>query len=161
MFEYIEFIICFGEGITTEQVKQVTRKSEIVFARQLIIYFAVKYKTGTYATVGSLVGGKDHSTVCHSLEIINNYIETDKAKRAKIEYYDDLIGKVLGLAKKTDDLKDIFRPLEQEVSELTKKIEELRAVLEPLEEEAKNMSAKVFNLTRQISDLKKKIPSEV
>ena len=161
MFEYIEFIICYGEGIAAEQVKQPTRKAEIVFTRQLIAYFAVKYKTGTLAAIGSLLGGKDHATVFHSLETINNYIETDKAKRAKIEYYDALIGKVLSVAKKTDDLKDIFRPLEQEVAELTKKIEELRAVLIPLEKEAQNMSAKAFNLTRQISDLKKKIPSEV
>lgn len=161
MFEYIEFIICYGEGITTEQVKQVTRKAEIVFARQLIAYFAVKYKSGTLAAIGSLIGGKDHATVFHSVETINNYIETDKAKRAKIEYYDALIGKVLSVAKKTDDLKDILRPLEMEVSDLTKKIDELRAVLAPLEEEAQNMTAKAFNLTRQISDLKKKIPSEV
>ena len=161
MFEYIEFIICYGEGINAELVKTPTRKAEILFARQLIIYFAVKYKSGTYAVIGSLVGGKDHSTVVHSIDTIKNYIETDKLKRAKIEYYDTLIGKVLSIAKKADDLKEIFRPIEQEISDLTKKIDELRAVLAPLGEEAQNITAKAFNLTRQISDLKKKIPSEV
>jgi len=161
MFEYIEFIICYGEGVKAEEVKTATRKSEIVFARQLIIYFSVLYKVGSYAVIGGFVGGKDHSTVCHSIETIQNYIETDKVKRMKIEYYSGLIDKVLGLAKKTDDLKGILRPLEMEVSELTKKIDDLRAVLALLEEEAQNMTAKAFTLTRQISDLKKKIPSEL
>lgn len=161
MYEYIEFIICYGEGIKAEDMKTATRKAEILFTRQLVIYFCVRYKVASYDVIGQKVGGKDHSTICHTVDAIENYIETDKVKRAKIEYYDNLIDKVCGLAKKTDDLKDILRPLEMEVSDLTKKIDELRAVLAPLEEEAQNMTAKAFNLTRQISDLKKKIPSEV
>ena len=120
MYEYIEFIICYGEGITPDEVKIKTRKAEIVFARQLIMYFSMKFKVGTQGFIGNLTGGKDHATVIHSIKTINNYIETDKKKRFKIEYYEKLLGKVLDLelASKTSDIKRVLKPLEKQISDL-------------------------------------------
>jgi hypothetical protein len=118
MYEYIEFIICYGEGITPDQVKEETRKKEVVFARQLIMYFCMKFKVGTQAAVGEMLGNKDHATVLHAIKSINNYMDTDKAKKGKIEYYEMLIRKVIHLKTKTDNLKDLLKPLEKEISEL-------------------------------------------
>lgn len=135
MYEYIEFIICYGEGITPAQVKEETRKKEVVFARQLIMYFCVLFKVGSYAYIADIFGGKDHATVSHSIKAINNYIDTDKRKKGKIEYYDMLIRKVIHLKTKTDDLKDLLKPLEKEISDLEQRC---------------------INLTLQLAFLKKK-----
>lgn len=118
MYDYIEFIICYGEGVTPADVKGETRKGEIVFARQLIMYFSVQNKVGTYAFIAECLGGMDHATVNHSLKVIKNYITTDKAKKSKIDYYTQLLGKVIILATKKDQLIDLLKPLEEEISAL-------------------------------------------
>jgi len=118
MYEYIEFIICYGQGIKPEEMKEETRKEEVVYVRQLIMYFCRKYNIGSLRAIGEMTAGKDHATVSHSVKTINNYIDTDKVKKVQIEYYDMLLGKVLTLAKQKDDLKELMKPLEKEISEL-------------------------------------------
>jgi hypothetical protein len=118
MYEYIEFIICYGEGFTPDQVKEENRKQEVVFARQLIMYFCRMFNVGSLAAVGELMGNKDHATVGHAVKTIKTYLEVSKAKKAKIEYYEMLIRKVIHLKSKTDGFKDLLNPLEKEISEL-------------------------------------------
>ena len=117
MFEYIEFIICYGEGVSPEDVKREDRAKELVFARHLIMYFSVILGVGSYAMIGELMG-KDHATISHALKAIANYIGTDKSVKAKIGYYDKLLRKVVKLTAKTDDLRGVLKPLEEQISEL-------------------------------------------
>lgn len=140
IYDYIEFIICYGEALKPEEIKLETRKGEIVYARQLIMYFSVLFKAGTYGFIGEKLGGKDHATVNHALKTINNYIHTDKIRRAKIEYYKKLIEKVLLLSQKTVDLKAAMEPLEKEISALEQRC---------------------INLTLQIGFLKEKVTANV
>lgn len=140
IFDYIVFIICYGEGFKPEEVMIETRKAEVVFARQMIMYFSVSFKAGTLAWIGERTGGKDHATVLHSVKAINNYIDTDSRKRAKISYYRALIEKVIRLSKKTVDLKAAMEPLEKEISALEQRC---------------------INLTLQVSFLKEKVTASV
>lgn len=68
-----------------------TRKREIVEARQIAHYFAMKLKCGSLAHVGLNIGMKDHATVLHSSNVVDNLYKTDKIFREKygglIEYY--------------------------------------------------------------------------
>lgn len=123
MYEYIEFIICYGEGITPAQVKEKTREERILYTRQLIMYFCRLFKVGSLSQVGSHFDGengqlKDHATVIHACKVIENYIDTDKIKRAKIEYYCKIINQVISLSKKGEDIKKIIEPIEKQISEL-------------------------------------------
>jgi len=161
MHEYIEFIICSSEGITPDQVRLKTRKAEIVFTRQLIFYFSVEFKTGSLYEIGRRYGEKDHSTVLHSCGVIQNYIDTDRSKRAKIEKYRTLLNAVYSFLITTDNFIERLTAIEQESSELVKRADRLRKILNPMEEEAQSINLQALRLTGQISDLKKKIPSEV
>ena len=140
MYDWIEFIICHGEGLTPEIVKQETRKGEIVYARQLIMYFSVLNDVGTYKWIGEQLGGKDHATIIHAVKVINNYRDTDKTKKAKIDYYEKMIDKIKGLNKQGELVKTLVRPLEKEISEL---------------------EARCINLTLQIAFVKTKLPENV
>ncbi len=160
MFDYIEFIICHGENITPEQVRQKTRKLEIVFARQLIFYFSKLYKLGSLAEIGRLFGEKDHTTVLHSVGVIENYIETDRMKRVKIEKYATLLNSVYMFLVTTDNFKERLMMIEQESSDLVARAEKLRAILNPMEDEARSINVQAFKLTGQITELKGKIPTE-
>jgi hypothetical protein len=118
MYEWIEFIISYGEGFNPEQIKNETREGEIVYARQLIHYFSVLFDVGTLKWIGEQTGGKDHATVMHSVKVINNYRDTNKTKRSKIDYYEKLINKLKDLNKQANQVKSIVAPLEREISQL-------------------------------------------
>jgi hypothetical protein len=99
-------------------VKEETRKGPIVFARQVIMYLSVNFKAGSYETIAEKLGGLDHSTVSHAVNVIKNYIDTDKVKKGKIEYYETLISKVIPMMKRVDDINDIVATLEKHISKL-------------------------------------------
>ncbi|MFA6570740.1 MAG: helix-turn-helix domain-containing protein [Bacteroidota bacterium] len=66
--------------------EQMSRKRELLMPRQVIIYFVrtlVNHRP-SLSTTGNLCHC-DHSTVCHSVRVVNNYIETDKKFRENME----------------------------------------------------------------------------
>jgi chromosomal replication initiator protein len=54
-----------------------SRKHEIALARQMAIYISKKLTQNSLKTIGTFFGGRDHSTVLHSCQTIENYISTD------------------------------------------------------------------------------------
>lgn len=93
-FEQIRQIICTGEGIPPEILMAKCRKRELVFARQLIMYFMREIAKVSLHRIGSYLG-KDHSTVIHSCIAINNLIETDRDIKMKVILYRERIKMVL------------------------------------------------------------------
>lgn len=57
---------------TYEDVTIKSRKREIVYVRQMMMYFLAKYTQLTLVTIGKMFGGKDHTTVMHSLQVIDD-----------------------------------------------------------------------------------------
>ena len=117
MFEWIEFIVCFGEGTTPDNIKLRCRDVGLVYPRQLIFYFANFYKCGTLSWIGAKYG-LDHATVLHSIKSIRNYIQTDKAKKVRISYYNSLIKKVSDLFPAVNDISKVIDPLARQISKL-------------------------------------------
>ena len=54
-----------------------SRRREIVLARQFAQYFAMKMDLGTLDLVGKQIGNRDHSTVSHSVRLINDLLSYD------------------------------------------------------------------------------------
>lgn len=134
MFEYIEFVICFGERVEPEWLLSGTQEGALVYARQLIFYFAVKYKLGTYTDLGKKYG-KDHATVSHSIKSIKNYLDTDRVKKHRIDYYGKIFEKLNRLVTKKDNIDKMIKPLMTEISELEGRIINLTLQLQFLKEE--------------------------
>ena len=59
-------------------VKSKTRKREIVQARQISMFFAKDLTKSSLKTIGMFFGGRDHSTVIHACQTVNDLMETDK-----------------------------------------------------------------------------------
>ena len=81
-------IVCRHYEVTPNAVKGASRKRELVIPRQVIIYLADKYTNLPAARIGKLIGGRDHSTVLHSINKVREVIEKDKdfaAQLAKVE----------------------------------------------------------------------------
>ena len=74
-------------NLATQQVLSKSRRMDIVDARRHAIYY-FKIEAGlTLKKVGSLVGGKDHTSVIHSLTTIRNLCDTEPKRKARLEKY--------------------------------------------------------------------------
>jgi len=132
MYKLICRLICQGEGVTMHQLLNKTREVEIVYARQLIMYFAKEANIGSLAWIGSKLG-KDHATVSHGWKVINNYIETDKVKRQKIAWYGEKLGLLTEANVKIKGVRDNIKKLKVEISRAETRIINLQLAVKGLE----------------------------
>jgi chromosomal replication initiator protein len=54
-----------------------TRKQEVVLARQTAMFIIKDLTQLSLKSIGSHFGGRDHTTVIHSCQVIQNYLDTD------------------------------------------------------------------------------------
>ncbi|MBE0677333.1 MAG: chromosomal replication initiator protein DnaA [Bacteroidales bacterium] len=82
--DYIQKVVCEYYKIPVDLMQGKTRKREIVQARQVSMYFSKSLTKASLASIGSLIGGKDHATVLHACKTVNNLIDTDRHFRNQI-----------------------------------------------------------------------------
>ena len=70
---------------TPEILASKTRKHEVVLARQMAMYLAKKFTQLSLKSIGANFGGRDHTTVLHSCQMIENYIDTDASVKSAVE----------------------------------------------------------------------------
>jgi chromosomal replication initiator protein len=83
--EDIKDLVCKHYNISEEDMVSKCRKHEIALARQMAIYLAKKYTQHSLKSIGSYFGNRDHSTVLHSCQTIENYLVTDKSVKLSFE----------------------------------------------------------------------------
>ncbi len=71
--------------INLEAMKGKVKKREIVIPRQVAMYFCKRYTQLTLALIGGNFGGRDHSTVIHALESVEDMMKTDPNFKASVE----------------------------------------------------------------------------
>lgn len=85
-------IVSTHYDVTEQQVKGRLRKREIVLPRQVIMYLADKHIRMPASRIGRCVGGRDHSTVIHSLRLITEKIQQDKDFCCEIQALEQELG---------------------------------------------------------------------
>jgi len=75
--DFIQKTVSEYFGVKTEDLKAKTRKKEIVVARQVAMYFSKEYTNHSLKGIGYHFGGRDHSTVIHAVQTVNDLMETD------------------------------------------------------------------------------------
>ncbi|MEX0746774.1 MAG: chromosomal replication initiator protein DnaA, partial [Rhodothermales bacterium] len=83
--EEIQRVTCGYFNISEDLVRAKTRKREVVQARQVAMYFSKQLTQHSLKTIGLHFGGRDHSTVIHSCQSIENQMETDPKFREMLE----------------------------------------------------------------------------
>lgn len=80
--EAIQRIVSEYFGIPDDLLRDSTRKQEIVRARQIAMYLAKEFTQSSLKTIGLHFGRRDHTTVIHACESVQNQAETnDKYRR--------------------------------------------------------------------------------
>ena len=82
--DYIQKTVSEYFNVPTDELKAKTRKKEIVIARQLAMYFTKDYTNHSLKSIGSHFGGRDHSTVIHALQSVNDMLDTDARFRSSV-----------------------------------------------------------------------------
>ena len=83
--EEIQKIVSEYYHIPDDLLRAKTRKKEVAIARQIAMYLAKKHTKHSLKTIGLHFGGRDHSTVIHAVNTIEELAKTDK------EIQEDLI----------------------------------------------------------------------
>jgi len=86
-FSQIQSIVCKGEKLFSSSLQTKSRKREIVFARQLVMFFLKQYTKESLGKIGEYYG-QSHCNTLHAIKAINNLYDSDKNIRAKIIMYE-------------------------------------------------------------------------
>jgi len=83
--DYIQKTVSEYFKIGFDELKAKTRKKEIVIARQISMYFSKEYTNHSLKSIGYHFGGRDHSTVIHAVQCVNDMMDVDTHFKNSIE----------------------------------------------------------------------------
>lgn len=81
----IQKIVAEFFQISVEDIRSKKRSSNIAFPRQIAMYLCRNLTSESFPKIGTEFGGKDHSTVMHSVEKIENEIKVNQDLKNIIE----------------------------------------------------------------------------
>ncbi len=81
----IQKIVSDYFNISIEDLKSKKRNADIAFPRQIAMYLCRKHTDESFPKIGIEFGGKDHSTVMHSCEKIEQEIKNNKSLAEEID----------------------------------------------------------------------------
>jgi len=83
--ETIQTMVCEYFGLHVDMLRGRTRKREVVQARQISMYLAKKFTKQSLKSIGDSFGGRDHSTVIHSCQAVEDLMDTDRRFRGQLD----------------------------------------------------------------------------
>ena len=83
--DYIQKTVAEYFHLRPEDLKDKTRKKEVVIARQLAMYFSKEYTNHSLKSIGYHFGGRDHSTVIHAVQTVNDMYDVDHRFRSSVD----------------------------------------------------------------------------
>ncbi len=87
----IQRVVCAYFDTPEDLVRAKTRKREIVRTRQIAMFFCKEFTQHSLKTIGLHFGGRDHSTVIHANQTVENQIDVDPTYASMI---DEIRGKI-------------------------------------------------------------------
>ena len=72
-------------GISAEDITSKKRNSEFVQPRQVVMYLCRQLTATSYVAIGKMLGKKDHTTIIHGVNKIEDEMQSNDELRNKIE----------------------------------------------------------------------------
>lgn len=82
--ETIQRTVCEYFSIPDDLIRAKTRKQEVVNARQVAMYLAKELTNCSLKTIGLHFGGRDHSTVIHAYQSVEDQMRIDQKYQANV-----------------------------------------------------------------------------
>jgi chromosomal replication initiator protein len=90
--EDIQRTVCEYLGIPEDLLRAKTRKQEVVNARQIAMYLAKELTNSSLKTIGLHFGGRDHSTVIHAYQSVEDQMRLDTKYQSTVQQIRRKIG---------------------------------------------------------------------
>ncbi len=81
----IQHVVCEYYDIPEDLLRAKTRKQEVVNARQIAMFLSKELTNSSLKTIGLHFGGRDHSTVIHSYQSIQDRVKSDLSFKQTID----------------------------------------------------------------------------
>ena len=95
--EEIQRVVCDYFNIPDGLIRHKTRKQEVVNARQIAMYLAKEMTNSSLKTIGMHFGGRDHSTVIHAYQSVEDAMKVDTKYASTVSQIRrklDLLGRI-------------------------------------------------------------------
>ena len=89
--EKIQKIVCEQFKIRLSDLKSKRRSKNIVLPRQIAMYLARKFTKSSLPELGESFGGKDHTSVLHSIRKVEKMLESDEEIRKIVKNLEETI----------------------------------------------------------------------
>jgi chromosomal replication initiator protein len=89
--ESIQKAVCDFFRIRPNDLRSKKRTRTVVLPRQVAMYLCRRYTNASFPVIGDRFGGRDHSTVIHAHQVIQNRLRDDAAFRATVERLERLL----------------------------------------------------------------------
>ena len=83
--EAIQRIVCEHFQVPEDMIRAKSRKKEIAQARQISMYLSKKFTSHSLKTIGLHFGGRDHSTVIHAIQTVDDLVKNNLTIRENID----------------------------------------------------------------------------
>ena len=83
--DYLQKVVSEHYNISLEDLQSKTRKKEVVMARHIAMHLAKEYTDHSLKSIGQYFGGRDHSTVIHALQAVNDMFVTVPKFKSSME----------------------------------------------------------------------------
>ena len=83
--DFIQKTVAEYFRVEADSMKSKVKKREIVIPRQVAMYFCKRYTQLTLQLIGQNFGGRDHSTVIHALEAVEDMMKTDPSFKNQVD----------------------------------------------------------------------------
>ena len=138
MYKNIINTICLGQHLTFTEIQKPKRDKDLVYARQLCMYFGKEFEVGSLEFIGEPFG-KNYSTVIHSCKVIDNYVYTDRLKREVIEKYRDYLNGYKTIMTLDKHLEDEINSLTERLSVAEQRLINLFLIIDKAEKTIKEL----------------------
>ncbi len=81
----IQRVVCEHLSIPPDLLRAKTRKQEIVTARQIAMYLSKELTNSSLKTIGLHFGGRDHSTVIHAYQTVEDTMKEDQKMKSMVQ----------------------------------------------------------------------------
>jgi len=73
-YEYLLKEVCLATKINKQHLLGRSRKREIMYVRHMLVYLLWVRNVGSLKEIGRMVGGRDHSTIINSRDLVKDLI---------------------------------------------------------------------------------------
>lgn len=83
--DIIQKVVCENFNISVSDIKSKKRDKKFAFPRQIAVYISKELTENTLTEIGNEFGGKDHTTIIHAKDKIEQQMKLDPTFQAKIQ----------------------------------------------------------------------------